>query len=560
MNLLNFLQDKLLEKDDIKKWVAMAVTMLACAVRLALSATQYATIYPPLAPIDDDLMFRAAQSIVAGEWLGAYNYLTISKHAFFALWLAFLHVLHVPFLVGNMALWIGASVACTQAFKPALKCRWARLLMFLGLIYNPAACRQYATRVYRDAIFPSLCLMFFSGLIAIGLRYKQDIKHWLGWGALYGLSFGCIYLCREDGVWVAPFAVVALAVVLVLNMVEKRGDIVKKCVATMAPFALSALIISGYCYQNYRYYGRFIVSDFTSKEFKSAYGALTSLEQDNWHPMVAVPEDVREDVYREVPMFAPVKEALTEPLLENGYKNAAIGDFASGAFYWGLRTALQNMGIYDSPQKAEQYFISLTDGIQQAVDEGRLATSNGKSKLRSSVTPPIKMEYVPGVWGETWRGLVVAITFQQCDPLAGRAVGRVDEIEPVEQFIYQKGATALLPYTEIPYLSPVRSVTHKIMRVAQGIYAWFIPLLVLIALTWQIKQLAADITAHRFTTDSMLNIVLLGLIGMALLRCAMIAFVEVSSFGIGTYVMYLSTVHPLLIAYGFVGFCKTMEE
>ena len=41
--------------------------------------------------------------------------------------------------------------------------------------------------------------------------------------------------------------------------------------------------------------------------------------------------------------------------------------------------------------------------------------------------------------------------------------------------------------------------------------------------------------------------------GIALLRCAMIAFVEVSSFGIGTSTMYLATVHPLLVGYAFTG-------
>ena len=45
---------------------------------------------------------------------------------------------------------------------------------------------------------------------------------------------------------------------------------------------------------------------------------------------------------------------------------------------------------------------------------------------------------------------------------------------------------------------------------------------------------------------------MLGLLGMALLRCAMIGFVEVSSFGIGTSTMYLATVHPLLILYAAV--------
>ena len=44
-------------------------------------------------------------------------------------------------------------------------------------------------------------------------------------------------------------------------------------------------------------------------------------------------------------------------------------------------------------------------------------------------------------------------------------------------------------------------------------------------------------------------LLLFGLLGMAVLRCAMIAFVEVSSFGIGTSTMYLATVHPLLVLF-----------
>ena len=550
----------LFEKDDIKKSAAAVIILLAVAFRLVLSYRQYVTIYPPLAPLDDDLMFRAAQSIVSGNWLGEYGYLTISKHMFFALWLAFLHVVKVPYLVGNMALWAAACGVAAAAFAPVLKRRWASLVLFLFLLYNPAASARYATRIYRDAIFPALCLMFFSAVAAVGLRSRLPVKKWRRWAVLYGASYGCIYLRREDGIWVLPFGAVALVITAGL-LVSRQGvrTAAVKTAAMLAPAAIGALIIGGYCYMNWQYYGRFIVSDFTSREFKSAYGALTSLEQDNWHPMVAVPEDVRQDVYRAVEMFAPVEQALEEPLLVNGYKNEAIGDFPSGAFYWALRQALSSLGVYDSPQKAQDYYTQLTRQIQQAVDSGRLKTQNGSTKLRKSTTPPIKARYVPRVLEETLAGFKVCMFFEQCDPLAERAVGRTDEIQPVEQFVHQNGATALIPYTEIPYLSPVRSVGHTFLRAVNIIYKIFIPIAFVSSVMWQIKRLRQAPADKKFTSEDMLNIILLGFIGMALLRCAMIAFMEVSSFGIGTYVMYLSTVHPLLIAYSVLGLVKNFE-
>ena len=71
------------ENNDINKWVAVAIAFLAVIAKLILAWGQYATVYPPLAPIDDHLMFTAAQNIVAGNWLGEYGHLTISKHMFF---------------------------------------------------------------------------------------------------------------------------------------------------------------------------------------------------------------------------------------------------------------------------------------------------------------------------------------------------------------------------------------------------------------------------------------------------------------------------------------------
>ena len=549
----------LFENNDIKKWVAVAVALLAVATKLILAWGQYATVYPPLAPIDDHLMFTAAQNIVAGNWLGEYGHLTMSKHMFFAVWLAFLHVIKVPYMSGNMALWSLASAFATKAVNPVVRKNWQKLFLFLGLLYNPAMSAQYATRIYRDAIFPSLCLMFIAGVLAIGLRYKENIGKWAGWLALYGLSFGCIYLCREDGMWIVPLFAAAFVIIIGLLIYEKAKDAIAKAVVMLMPFMLSVAIICGYSYMNYMYYGRFIVSDFSSGEFEAAYGALTSLEQDNWHPLVSVPEDVREDVYGVSPLFALVKDELDSDGYHSRYVNANIGDYGSGSLYWALREAVASEGYYENAIKAEQYYKQVYEDIQKAVDNGVLQTTSGKTTLRKSVTPPIRLEYVPDVLAETFVGFKTVILFEQCDPLAENAVGYPEEIKEVEDFIYQSGATAMIENTAIPYLSPIRSLMHTALRVFIQIYRYCIPLMFRISVMWQIKKLIEDVCTRKYDIETMLNVVMLGLIGMALLRCAMIAFVEVASFNIGTYVMYLSTVHPLIILYSFIGFVKTFE-
>ena len=100
----------------------------------------------------------ATQSISAGNWLGEYNWLTMSKHSFFALWLAFLNAIHLNVLVGGQLLFAGACFVLLAALKPALKTNLARLFVFGITLFTPATWAESSLRVYRDNIYPALLL------------------------------------------------------------------------------------------------------------------------------------------------------------------------------------------------------------------------------------------------------------------------------------------------------------------------------------------------------------------------------------------------------------------
>ena len=57
----------MIKNNDISKKLLIALAAVLTVARLFLAWTQYATIYPPLAPIDDHFMFTTAQNIVAGD-------------------------------------------------------------------------------------------------------------------------------------------------------------------------------------------------------------------------------------------------------------------------------------------------------------------------------------------------------------------------------------------------------------------------------------------------------------------------------------------------------------
>lgn len=194
------------------------------------------------------------------------------------------------------------------------------------------------------------------------------------------------------------------------------------------------------------------------------------------------------------------------------------------------------------------------DETVQAIEEGRLECGG---KIRSSLNPAISARYIVPTFKKALNSIRTVFLFEQTDPLADPATGTEEQQREVEEFIYQKVSTVYKANTDILYLPPLRNLTHTLMNIISRIYAVIIPFMTLCAICWQIKQLNHDIRKRSFGLYSMLNIIMLRFILMALLRIFMISYVEVSSFTIGTYIMYLSIVHPLVIACGAVGFLIT---
>ena len=95
---------------------------------------------------------------------------------FFPVWLALLHALHLPYLISGAALWCGAALLAALAFstlwrkKDPAQGRVLTLGLFAALAFLPSSWAAYTLRVYRDNIFPALCLYFFAGMAGMALR------------------------------------------------------------------------------------------------------------------------------------------------------------------------------------------------------------------------------------------------------------------------------------------------------------------------------------------------------------------------------------------------------
>ena len=524
------------------------------AVRLALTAFQQAYTWVGGAPLDDELMFRAAQSISAGQWLGGYDYLTLSKSMFFPVWLAFLHALHIPYLLGGVGLWCAAALFAAFAFSPlweklpAGQGRAVTLGLFAALAYLPTSWASYTLRVYRDNIFPALCLLAFAGFSAAALRVlrtdRTPLWPWLLAGGA-GLTAG--YLNREDaGLFLLPFTVLATLGMLGVAVRRRRWT---RALVQLLPYAMLAGGIGIFCALNQAYYGVFTLSDFSGGAFADAMGAMSRVATDAEDPMLSVPADARQKLYAAVPELEPLSYWLEEdPQMINDFRDPQLEDYRAGSFYWAIRRAAQYEGIYDTAAGAEAYWQTVADKVNAACEDGTLPTRSGR---RSGTTQPIRAEYVLPTLKESVRSLGWVLTFQDCAAYeTQRSIGTPEDFAQWSGYLHCGLNGAAEAGKDTPYYSPNQKLVFGLFGALRLVWAFALPVCFILAVLFWLRALPASVRAARKCFTALVPWTLQTLLlFMAALRCGMIAFVEVSSFGIGTSTMYLATVQPLLVLF-----------
>lgn len=541
-------------------WVAGLV-----AVRLALTGFQQAYTWVGGAPLDDELMFRAAQSISAGQWLGAYDYLTLSKSMFFPVWLAFLNALHIPYLLGGVGLWCAAALFAAFAFSPLWEKlpAWQGLAVTLGLFaalaYLPTSWASYTLRVYRDNIFPALCLLAFAGFSAAALRVlrtdRTPLWPWLLAGGA-GLTAG--YLNREDaGLFLLPFTVLATLGMLGVAVRRRRWT---RVLAQLLPYAMLAGGIGIFCALNQAYYGVFTLSDFSGGAFADAMGAMSRVATDAEDPMLSVPADARQKLYAAVPELDCLSYWLEEdPQMLNDFRDPELEDYRAGSFYWAIRRAAQYEGIYDTAAGAEAYWQTVADKVNAACEDGTLPTRSGR---RSGTTQPIRGEYVLPTLKESVRSLGWVLTFQDCAAYeTQRSIGTPEDFAQWSGYLHCGLNGAAEAGKDTPYYSPNQKLVFGLFGALRMVWAFALPVCFILAVLFWLRALPERVRAARRCFTALVPWALQTLLlFMAALRCGMIAFVEVSSFGIGTSTMYLATVQPLLVLFTALSFVWAAQQ
>lgn len=538
------------------------LVILACAARLVLAAQGRLYLEPENSPIDDQLMYNAAVSITNGQWLGPYAYNTIAKHMFFSVWLAFVHWLGAPYLLANAALALTGAWVMASALAPVLKKRLWVLAAFVMLAFCPVGFDRCNARIYRDSITVSLLLLAFGGMIGAVLRAMPAEKEahprrrcaarW-GYAVIGGLGLGASWLNREDGVWLLPFCV-CFAVLGAVLVVKAQG--LRRSTSALASFCLPFVLLAGclaaYAGMNNAYYGRFLISDLTSRDFTTAYGLLTGIEDENTGACRPITRATRQVLYDNSDFFAALEPYWESPVVLGGYGSKDAGEYG-GSFYYGMRLANQLAGQYRDAAETKAFYEEMAAELRRLEAQGVIRITH----FHATTVPYWRGEYLLPTLKELGSELKMALflpTFEPRTPIS--VYSRQELVDEMRQYLHGDIVRGYQEGTDLPYFNPKAYALEQALCWLWRCFAAVGTVAGLWLAFARFRQGFAALFGRRRPVElpEVCRWVLVWGLGLsALMRCALMSYMEVTVFHIGTYLMYLSTASPLFGLAGLLG-------
>ncbi len=537
----------------VRVWFWAGLVLTAFKLWLTRGQAVYAIGH---AALDDRLFLQLAESIVRGDWLGAYNQATLAKGPFYSLWIALLYWVGIPLGLGVQLAYAGACAAFTRACRPALRSGVALLAIYALLLWNPMSFEAPTMgRIIRQQIYTPLSIAVLAGLVGLYCRRTESMRRQLPWAILLGLSFACFWLTREEGVWLVPSVVLlaSAAAVWAFRGSRDQGREMLRSLGLAAAFAALPLVLVSW--QNYRHYGWFGTVEFQSTEFQDAYGALMRVKIGPEIPYVPVTRQAREAMYAISPAFAKL-----QPYLEGEYGLGWAGastyvtkipaeekQIGGGWLIWALRDSVAAAGYCHSAREALDFYGRMAGEINAACDAGRLPAY----ARRSGLMPRLQAGQAAAVGRTVFQFADFVVSFRSFSVYPPLSIGDRDQLLLFHDLTRDNLASSVQS-PAMPLRNQEELNRRKCARL-QSIGQFMRPVILVLFITAQLIALVRLVQSIRSRQLTYPYVLAAAAWGGGFAYLLLNAVVQVTSFPV-TAVSTFSPIYPLVLIFIIAAF------
>lgn len=399
--------------------------VVAVAVVLKIWLTSEIRIIPIFAPHDSLNFVLHAQHVVAGEWFGPYNDLTLIKGPSFPLFLALIDEFGIGLPLAHQLLYTCACLVACSAVRPVVR-GWKWLsFVFVVLYFNPFTFSTSAWVALRSQINDSVALLALACAVAVYVRRREPLRATLPWMGGLGVAFAVFSFTREESIWLLPGLAGVVSVYLWSMRKRPRPEFVRRAATVAIPLAIYIGYWGTLVTLNGTHYGWYTVVEMTSREYTSAYNSLARImlppgatdpnagSRTGQYGDISVPRAVRELAYAVSPAASELRPSLDgAPGREWTRISCSVGysctDIPAGWFVWALRDAVMNAGHYRTGSDARAFYTQLAAELDGACNSGRIRCRPKGHTL----SPPVTAAEIPGILANIAYGVRLSSTFE----------------------------------------------------------------------------------------------------------------------------------------------------
>lgn len=380
-----------------KYWFIIAIILLAIIKQL-LVANIPITPYPNQLS-DDDMMVEMAKSIRAGNWLGEYSSNTLVKGPVFPIILAIINYFGFSYIGAMNFIYTISCIYFIYTIKDIFRTKKSLFVIYTVLLFNPVSYAWWTLqRVYRNGITLAQVLVIISSLFAVYRRRDESIKKMLPFSIIGGIALASLWLTREDGIWILPFTIVVILLTLILIVIKSKKqqmnwkELGSRVVVTILPIIILFCSLHAVRFVNYMNYGVYVYNEINDGYFGKVIKTIYSVKTDENIEYVTATRQKINLLYENSETLNSIKAELEESLdsWDLCDRNPEDTQVEDGWFWWALKGAAENAGMYENAEKSNEFYKKVYEEINLAIKDGKIDT---QSTMPSNLMSPWKNEY-----------------------------------------------------------------------------------------------------------------------------------------------------------------------
>lgn len=342
-----------------KHWFITAILVLSI-VRF-LFTYKLPSFYLYAMNYDDGLMTDQTLNLLAGKYLGVYDYKMLVKGPVFPLVLFIFKLYKLNYSTAFSLLYIIACIYFIYSLKYIIKNKKYLIIIFAILLFNPVTySSDLFQRLYRNSI-SIIELLFFLGIVIRILFGKKDkIYKYIG----FGLVLSIMFLTREDNLWTYP----VIAFIILYKFVKNKS--VKTLIKSSIPILVLTLSLNIVSFINYKHYGIYTYNEIQKSEFHNTYKKILQIKDDEKKEQVSIPKSTFYKLADNSKAFN-----LTRNKIDFYYKiyaDPVTGEIYNGNIIWYFRYMMFVNNKFKTGEESEKFYKELGKDIDKLFENGVL--------------------------------------------------------------------------------------------------------------------------------------------------------------------------------------------